>query len=252
MHPVRTYSTCATCGTQLDVSPAMPPGHMTHYGCPPARDLFSVLRRKYLRALENDADEDTLRRLEHEIDNLDGREPQLQYAALQYAAWGWPVFPCVAGLKQPATKHGLKQASTDPEQIRDWWWRWPKANVAVPTGIAFDVIDIDPGGNTWWRHVNTPDGPLPDIHGRVSTPRVGGTHLYVAPTGMRNKIGLAPGVDYRGLGGYVLMPPSRLAPAAYDSPGGKKPPPILAYHPIYSWAIYPSPAIKPALTPAGG
>ena len=40
--------------------------------------------------------------------------------ALAYAARGWPVFPCQAGQKIPATAHGHLDATTDPGQITAW------------------------------------------------------------------------------------------------------------------------------------
>jgi hypothetical protein len=46
-----------------------------------------------------------------------GRGGALSWA-LDYAAAGWSVFPCKAGSKQPATPHGFKDATLDPDQIR--------------------------------------------------------------------------------------------------------------------------------------
>lgn len=243
---MRTFTTCATCGKTLWVSPAMRSGYMTHYDCPDAADPLSLLRRDYVRAVEGGADEDELRRLEEQLDSIDDQPPQLLAAALLYAAWGWPVFPCRPGLKRPATEHGLKEATTDTEQIEDWWQRWPNANVAAATGHEFDVIDIDPDGISWWhgmllRGEQAGESPLPDIHGKASTPRIGGMHLYVEPSGKGNLAGFANGVDYRGLGGYVLVPPSVLTRAAYtkDIPNTR--------HLNYTWTVYPSPAIKKAV-----
>lgn len=241
---MRTWTTCASCGHQLAVTPTMPPGYAAHPDCPLPDDPYSRLRAAYLAALHRNASDAELTELEHELDTWDNRPPQMEAAALLYGSWGWPVFPCAPGLKRPATEHGLKEATTDPDQIKDWWWRWPNANVAVATGHAFDVVDVDPDGIHWWRRHGHEHGPLPDIHGKTSTPRTVGMHLYVEPTGMRNKTGLAPGIDYRGLGGYVLVPPSQLTPAAYDRTKGK-PPPRLALHPVYTWVVYPSPTIKP-------
>ena len=51
-------------------------------------------------------------------------------AALQYAAMGYPVFPCRFD-KAPATAHGWKDAVTDPEQIRKWWNENPAYNVGL-------------------------------------------------------------------------------------------------------------------------
>src|SRR6185437_11399503 len=52
---------------------------------------------------------------------------------------------CNSPGKHPLTPHGLKDASTDPDIIQQWWTRWPKANVAHLTGptSGFLVVDID-------------------------------------------------------------------------------------------------------------
>ena len=88
-----------------------------------------------------------------------GRRPALEQAmtgatlrqALAYAARGWPVFPCQAGQKTPATAHGYRDATTDPEQITAWFTRNPHQNLAIATGAPGpDVLDVDdhgPAGN---------------------------------------------------------------------------------------------------------
>ena len=43
--------------------------------------------------------------------------------ALAYARRGWPVFPCLPGQKIPATRHGYRDATTDEQQITDWFGR---------------------------------------------------------------------------------------------------------------------------------
>ncbi len=54
--------------------------------------------------------------------------------AQAYAAHGWPVFPCQPGSKQPATRHGFLDATTDPDQITWWWRHQADANLAIATG----------------------------------------------------------------------------------------------------------------------
>ena len=63
---------------------------------------------------------------------------------LAYAARGWPVFPCQAGQKIPATGHGHLDATTDPEQITTWFSRNPTWNLAIATGTPGpDVLAQD-------------------------------------------------------------------------------------------------------------
>jgi hypothetical protein len=62
--------------------------------------------------------------------------------ALAYAAAAMAVFPCRAD-KKPLTEHGVKDATTDPDQIRAWWKQWPHAEIgwAVPETLV--VVDLD-------------------------------------------------------------------------------------------------------------
>jgi putative DNA primase/helicase len=144
--------------------------------------------------------------------------------ALSYAALGWKVFPlhsvrdgtctcsnptCTNPGKHPRTVHGLKDATTDPEQIRSWWEQWPDANVGIATGVesGLVVVDIDP------RHAGTLEA-LGDYL-PTYTVRSGGNgwHLYFRyPDGMtiRNNASgkLGQGIDIRGNSGYVVAPPS--------------------------------------------
>ena len=62
--------------------------------------------------------------------------------ALAYARRGWPVFPCQPGQKIPATAHGFRDATTDPDQITGWFTRHPDRNLAIATGAPGpDVLD---------------------------------------------------------------------------------------------------------------
>jgi hypothetical protein len=150
-------------------------------------------------------------------------------AALAYARRGWPVLPChtpaAAGCscghadcgsagKHPRIAGGLTNATTSADQLRRWWTRWPNANVAVRTGAASGlvVVDIDPdhGGTQSIRRLVDRHGPLP-AGMRVRTGS-GGWHLYFAHPGIpvANSAGaIAPGIDIRGDGGYIIAPPSR-------------------------------------------
>jgi hypothetical protein len=170
---------------------------------------------------------------------------QLRDAALSYASRGIPVLPLhyplphrgdlqpVGGDPQPAMRadcscrdpecgqpakhplgalvpHGVNDATTNRARILAWWTRHPQANIGLATGHRFDVLDVDgPAGTHAIRtlaatHDLQSSGPL------VRTG--GGWHLYLAPTGLGNvRFQDLEHVDWRGLGGYVVAPPSRHA-----------------------------------------
>src|ERR1035441_10146666 len=110
-------------------------------------------------------------------------------AALRYAVAGWPVFPCKPGLKEPATPHGFKDATTDPGQIRRWWTRGPAFNVAVATGAPGpDALDVDvhPGGSGFEAFNRLKRaGLLTGAKAIIRTPS-GGLHVYFDGTGQAN------------------------------------------------------------------
>ena len=136
-------------------------------------------------------------------------------AAGVLAASGLPVFPCVPGGKRPLTEHGLHEASTDLAQVAGWWRRWPRANIGMPTGIAsgLEVVDVDrkPAGTGFptferARRVGLVDGWL----AVVRTPS-GGAHFYFPADPGRPQSSWQAGparIDFRGEGGYVVVPPS--------------------------------------------
>jgi bifunctional DNA primase/polymerase-like protein len=133
----------------------------------------------------------------------------LTNGAKWYAEHGIAVFPLQPGEKKPYPgSRGFKDATADLETVHRWWAARPDSNIGVPTGGKYDVIDIDgPPGYQSLADLRE-NGRLPQWEGRVSTPS-GGMHLYIVPTGAGNGAKVGPGVDYRGVGGYVVAPPSR-------------------------------------------
>jgi len=115
---------------------------------------------------------------------------------------------CHSPGKHPRTKNGLKDASTDPNQIQTWWLRWPQASIGLVTGAASGTFVVD-ADNEPARQKLDEFGVLPPTR-TVKTAR--GWHLYFRyPTDgvIRNDAGkLCSGIDIRGEGGYVLAPPS--------------------------------------------
>ncbi len=139
-------------------------------------------------------------------------------AALAYARRGWPVFPCKPGLKEPDTRHGFKDATTDPLIIAAWWRARPGRNVAIATGAPGpDVLDVDirPHGDGYASYDRLKqDDLLPQPLAVIATPS-GGLHVYFTGT-------LQPGarlpschLDFKAAGGYVVAPPSRVGGRPY-------------------------------------
>lgn len=147
---------------------------------------------------------------------------QANRCAHWFTTRGIPVFPLKPQQKTPANHNGFKGATLDPEQVNTWWpaSTTNACNIGVPTGIGFDVIDIDRhgavngfytlAGREWCRVLDEP------LYGAVATAN-GGLHLYVAwgAYGEGNTAAMAPGIDYRGKGGYVVAPPSTTESGAW-------------------------------------
>jgi hypothetical protein len=122
---------------------------------------------------------------------------------------GWPVFPLNG--KQPLVSHGHREATTDEAQIREWLARWPNANIGVPTGLLFWVLDMDPrhNGDESLRALIYKYGALPRTLQQMTGG--GGRHyLFALPDQMeiRSITGLLPGLDVKGIGGYIVVAPS--------------------------------------------
>jgi hypothetical protein len=92
--------------------------------------------------------------------------------------------------------------------VGEWWRRWPAANLAVATGRRFDVLDLD--GEQGVEALRAALSITPTEHlGPVARTGRGGWHLLYAPTGLGNRVRLLPGVDWRGRGGLIVVPPSQ-------------------------------------------
>jgi hypothetical protein len=129
--------------------------------------------------------------------------------ALKYAADGFVVFPCKPGGKEPLgslVPNGCLDATTNAETIKGWWRKFPEANIGLATGAknGLAVIDLDgPEGLASGRSL----GLFSSI---VALTGNGQQLFYADPEGkLRNSVKkLAAGMDARGAGGYVVVPPS--------------------------------------------
>jgi hypothetical protein len=132
--------------------------------------------------------------------------------ALTLAEKGLAVFPCRPGDKRPATERGCLDASTDPSIVERWWRSNPDYNIAIATGAVSGVFvsDIDSvDAEAELRKLEAAHGALPPT---VEAITARGRHIYFRmppKIDVRNSTSkIAPGIDIRGTGGYVLAPPS--------------------------------------------
>jgi hypothetical protein len=130
-------------------------------------------------------------------------------AAISYARKGISVFPCKPRSKEPLIKDWQNKATTDEDQVRAWWSKWPDANIGVPTGLSngFITLDIDEGGEETLKK-NGWTTPL-----TVMVKTADGFHAYFKHPGsyVKNRTGdgaLDSGVEVKGDGGYVMAVPS--------------------------------------------
>ncbi|MDD4976575.1 MAG: bifunctional DNA primase/polymerase [Bacteriovorax sp.] len=141
------------------------------------------------------------------------------------------TFKCTCGNADCRTpgKHPLvnwkTDASSDSEQIKKWIDKFPNCNWALATGYNLCVLDVDKksGGleslallvNQYGQFELTP----------TSNTGGGGLHLYFLNppnTNLKNKVGIFPGIDFRGEGGMIIIPPSNhISGGRYEWENGK-------------------------------
>jgi putative DNA primase/helicase len=139
--------------------------------------------------------------------------------AIQYTRLGWHVFP-VNQSKKPLTTNGFKDATKDEATIRRWWNQFPDANIGVATGAksGIVVLDVDAakeGAEDRLQQIIAEKGSFNQAV--VSRTGGGGYHVFFKHPNGGRKVPNAQalfgfvGIDVRGDGGYVVLPPSQHA-----------------------------------------
>ncbi len=125
---------------------------------------------------------------------------------------GLPCFPCGSD-KRPLVATGYKAASAERDRILAMFERPGADLIGVPTGEVSGIVAIDvdiKNGQPGMEWLNENREALPET--RTHRTRSGGLHLiFKYPAGMdiRNSAGrVAPGIDVRGNGGFIISPPS--------------------------------------------
>lgn len=145
--------------------------------------------------------------------------------ALKYAERGWPVFTLQPRDKIPFKgSRGFQDAATSEILVTRMWDDHPDANIGMATGkdAKLWILDVDgEKGSQSLTALETALGPLPETLEQQTGS--GGRHLFFRwfpGREVRNKqsfrhdcMKLDPkegtGIDIRGEGGYIVLPPSR-------------------------------------------
>lgn len=136
-------------------------------------------------------------------------------SALALARQGWNVFPLRPGTKIPLISkkdggNGAHDGTTDEEQIKAWWTKYPSAGIGANLGEDRLAVDLD------FNHGGSRLASLPDTRTHHSGRGNGNIHLVyrvelgsLAANVRSGTNVLGPGIDIRaGRGSYIVMPPT--------------------------------------------
>lgn len=136
---------------------------------------------------------------------------------------GFKVFLLRENAKTPLFKgKAQEQGTTDINQVRDIWTRHPNANIGIATGDGLTVIDVDTkdshgvDGENSMLEYQVDNGFINETL-EVTTPTGGKHYYYLTDNEYSNKASILPGVDVRGLGGYVVGPGSTINGTLYEA-----------------------------------
>ncbi|GAI02155.1 unnamed protein product, partial [marine sediment metagenome] len=131
---------------------------------------------------------------------------ELLEAALTYQKRGWSVFPVNSQTKRPLIEwKPYQERIASPEQIKKWWTQYPYAGIGLVTGKISNDIVLDIDGPEGKKYIKGKDiAPTPC----VKTKR--GEHYHFKHPGFTiQNFAKKKGLDLRGDGGYVVLPPSK-------------------------------------------
>lgn len=136
----------------------------------------------------------------------------LEQALYYLETLSWSVIP--VGIDKKPLIDWKKYQSVKPtnEEVVAWFTKYPNANIAIPTGVLSNltVVDIDPKNGGTDETFNK----LVTVKSKTGS---GGWHYFFKhENGVQNHAGIQPGIDIRGEGGYVIVPPSRNTAGTYE------------------------------------
>jgi hypothetical protein len=154
-----------------------------------------------------------------------------------YLARGWSPIPIERVGKRPLIKWTVYQkfvATVD--EVRGWWKRWPDANVGIVTGRVSGIVVLDVDGKRGDQSLGT---KTVVISHTVVALTGNGLHYFFKHPGANipTRAGILPGLDIRGDGGYVVVPPSIHSSGRRYSWGEHSNPADVDIAPLPEWLV---------------
>lgn len=137
-----------------------------------------------------------------------GRNTQLLNAALEYLDAGYSIIPVGQDKKPLISWIEFQKRQATREEVKEWWTRHPEANIGMVTGSISGICAVDNDDpNSKHQLLKTIDEfAQPPVS---MTPRGGNHMIFGMPEKeVRNTVNFMEKVDFRGEGGYIVVPPS--------------------------------------------
>ncbi|MCX6782899.1 MAG: bifunctional DNA primase/polymerase [Candidatus Levybacteria bacterium] len=137
------------------------------------------------------------------MNNLDNNTNYKLEQALSLLKLGWSIIPLGIDKRPLIEWKPFQSEKASGEQLKEWFSK-TEVNIGVVTGKISNliVVDIDP------RHGGTEED-FKEVQTIKSATGGGGWHYYFQYVdGVQNSANIKPGIDIRGEGGYVVVPPS--------------------------------------------
>jgi AAA domain/Bifunctional DNA primase/polymerase, N-terminal len=133
---------------------------------------------------------------------------------------GWSVFPLQSKGKRPIGKWECYQTQLPiADDVRAWANNLAGLNVGIVTGAVSGLVVVDLDNEEAKQEAERLGLPSDTVI--AQTPR--GLHVYFRHPGEKisNRVGIFPGADFRGDGGYVVAPGSKFEPTEDERCDGK-------------------------------
>jgi len=135
-------------------------------------------------------------------------------SALEYQSMGFSIIPVQQSKKPYIAWEKYQNQKANENQIKEWWSKYPNANVAIVTGKISNLLVIDIDSEEGIQELND------QISGTIIMPVAespgGGFHYYFQHVeGITVGSRFIKDCDFRGQGGYIIVPPSTNGQNAY-------------------------------------